>query len=378
MAKGKYSGLNTGYEEIYSDTSHKVNKKSFKRKKKHPVLRNIVIFMLSAVLACSGWLMIFYYNTLDSMVYNSLGNIGVPDDPDGSALNPVDTDSDSGNLLNDPMILNIMLFGSDTRSSTDSGRSDTMILLSLDNRHKKIKMTSFLRDLWVTVPGYGQDKLTHAYSYGGPSLSIKTIESNFGIKIDRYAIVDFSSFINIIDILGGIDIELSDFEIDYINMQLYDNRQSDTRYTLTDSAGIVHLNGQQALWHARNRDSALSDFDRTDRQRQVLNVIFSSIKDSSLSQLVEILSDVGPMITTNFKKSEITTLVKNALTYLKYDIEEYKLPTGDNYYNDRIDGMAVLVIGDWTQARTDLAEFVFESSVSSNDNSADTADNDGE
>lgn len=375
MAKGKYSALNKGYEDIYSDTSHKVNKKSFKRKKKHPVLRNIVIFMLSAVLACSGWLMIFYYNTLDSMVYNNLGNIGVPDDSTESVLNPVDTGNDSGELLNDPMILNIMLFGSDTRSSTDSGRSDTMILLSLDNRHKKIKMTSFLRDLWVTVPGYGQDKLTHAYSYGGPSLSIKTIESNFGIKIDRYAIVDFSSFINIIDILGGIDIELSDFEIDYINMQLYDNRQSDTRYTLTDSAGIVHLNGQQALWHARNRDSALSDFDRTDRQRQVLNVILSSIKNSSLTQLVEILSDVGPMITTNFKKSEITTLVKNALTYLKYDIEEYKLPTSDNYYNDRIDGMDVLVISDWTQARTDLAEFVFESSVSSSDNGADT-DND--
>ena len=377
MARGKYRSLNMGYEEIYSDTSHKVNKKSFKRKKKHPVLRSILIFILSSILVCSGSLMVFYYNTLDSMVYNDLGNIGEPDDPMGSELNPVDTGSDNANLLNDPMVLNIMLFGSDTRNSTDSGRSDTMILLSLDNRHKKIKMTSFLRDLWITVPGYGQDKLTHAYSYGGPSLSIKTIESNFGIKIDRYAIVDFSSFINIIDILGGIDIELSDFEIDYINMQLYDNRQSDTRYTITDSAGIVHLNGQQALWHARNRDSAMSDFDRTDRQRQVLNVILSSIKDSSFSQLVEILSSIGPMITTNFKKSEITTLVKNALTYLKYDIEEYKLPTMDNFYNDRIYGMDALIISDWTQARTDLAEFIFESSVSSSNNNTDV-DNDEE
>lgn len=96
-------------------------------------------------------------------------------------------------------------------------------------------MTSFQRDSYVYVDGYGYDKLTNAYAYGGPKLTIQTIESNFGVKVDRYAVVDYASFIDIIDVLGGIDLELTQDEIDYINYQLYKNKQSDTRTTITDA-----------------------------------------------------------------------------------------------------------------------------------------------
>ena len=123
-----------------------------------------------------------------------------------------------GTLIKDPMVLNIMLFGSDERpGETGYGRSDTMMLLSIDNRNKKLKLTSFMRDTYVNVPEWGDTKLTHAYSYGGPALAIETIERNFGIDIDRYAVVYFDTFPGIVDTLGGIEVEMTQTEADVMN-----------------------------------------------------------------------------------------------------------------------------------------------------------------
>lgn len=258
----------------------------------------------------------------------------------------------------------------------EHGRSDTMIMLSIDNRHKKLKLTSFMRDTYVTIPGnnsvgepYGENKLNAAYTLGGPQLTIKTIESNFGINIDRYAVVDFKSFRNIIDILGGVDIELTSEEIDYINWQSYINNQVDTRNELADEPGVVHLNGRQALWYARNRgdeEAGFSgdDFDRTSRQRNLLKIVMSDFKNANLTQIVSIVGEVGPMITTNLKKNEITTLVANSLTYLKYDMEEFRVPEDNVWqYGWTSDGQSIVEIIDWEQQRYDLAKFVFEESV---------------
>ena len=241
-------------------------------------------------------------------------------------------------------------------------------MLSIDNRHKKINLTSFMRDLWVYIPDYGYSKLNHAYAYGGPKLAISTIEQNFGVGIDRYAIVDFSSFKSIIDILGGIDIELSDEEIDYINWQCWKNKQVQTRHELTDKAGVVHLNGRQALWYARDRGDidegfSGSDFDRTARQRKLLRTIASDMKSASITQIVNIVNQIGPLITTNLKKTEITTLVANSLTYLSYDMVEYRIPSDGNYEAGWHYGMSTLDVPDWDTERTNLAIFVYEELV---------------
>lgn len=251
-----------------------------------------------------------------------------------------------------------------------------MIMLSIDNRHKKLKLTSFMRDLYVTIPGtdaygnpYGQNKINAAYTYGGPQLAIKTVESNFGINIDRYAVVDFSSFESIIDILGGIDIELTAEEIDYINWQTYKNGQADTRYEIQAEPGVVHLNGRQALWYARNRgdaDAGFSgdDFDRTSRQRNLLKTMVGDLKEASLTQIISIMGEIGPMITTNLKKDEITMLVANSLTYLQYDVEEYRVPEDGVWeYGWTDDGQSIVVITDWEKQIYDLAYFVFEDSL---------------
>lgn len=365
----------------FEQNKNKRDKRKTNKKKKRRtglIVRNVLLIFLAIVMAVSGTGFIYYYNTLDSLNFNDFSDAEeyIADDKNQVSYEVNDADLNGGSismdlsegsLLNDPMVLNVLLFGADKNDGSGS-RSDTMIMLSIDNRHKKLKLTSFMRDLWVYIPDYGYSKLGHAYSYGGAQLSITTIEQNFGINIDRYAIVDFSSFKSIIDILGGIDIELTDEEIDYINWQSWKNNQVDTRYEITDSAGIVHLNGRQALWYARDRGDeeagfSGSDFDRTARQRKLLRTLAESMKSASLSQIISIVNQVGPLVTTNLKKTEITTLVANSLTYLSYDMEEYRLPSDGSYENGWHYGMSTLDVIDWDEERRDLAVFLYEELV---------------
>ena len=160
----------------------------------------------------------------------------------------------NSDLLQNSKVLNIMLFGEDNKHEEEHGRTDTMIMLSIDNVHKKLKLTSFQRDTYVYIPGQGYDKINASYTLGGATLSIKTIQANFGVKIDRYAVVDFDSFKDIIDTLGGVEIEVTKDEIEYINYQMYKNGQSNgNRHTITAKPGVIRLNGQEALWYSRNR-----------------------------------------------------------------------------------------------------------------------------
>lgn len=337
----------------------------------------IIVCLLAAVVGVG---LILVYNTIASVNYKYIDETN-SDSSSGNSSNEVastgilNTNLGSDDLLNDPQILNIMLFGEDRRQGDeDHGRSDTMIMLSIDNRHKKLKMTSFLRDIYLNIPGYGQDKLNAAYTYGGPALAIQTIESNFGINIDRYAVVDFEAFKEIIDILGGVDIELTQEEVAYINWQSYLNGQTEERYELEEVAGVTHLNGRQALWYARDRGYqddahpevviAGNDFERTSRQRKLLETILFEFKSADLGQIVQIVGKVGPMITTNLKKDEITTLVANSLTYLSYEFEEYRVPEDELFeYGWTDDGQSIVAITDWSTQRKRLALFIFESSV---------------
>ena len=337
----------------------------------------IVSIILSLLLLLGGSGLLYYYSVL-----NSLKFVDISDNTSTKATSSTMSTSDgtfnktqlSGDeLLEDSKVLNVMLFGEDNAKGAEFGRSDSMIMLSIDNRHKKLKMTSFQRDSYVYVDGYGYDKLTNAYAYGGPKLTIQTIESNFGIKVDRYAVVDYASFIDIIDVLGGIDLELTQDEIDYINYQLYKNNQSDTRTTITDAPGKVHLTGQQALWYARNRglDSAEEeigiagdDWDRTSRQRNLLETMFNDMKNADLTQIISIVGKVGPLVTTNLKKDEITALVSHSMTYLTYSVEQYTVPQeGQWYYMDDTPVGSVIAFSDLETQRRLFAEFIYEELV---------------
>ena len=340
----------------------------------------ITSIVLSILLLIGGSGLLYYYSVL-----NSLKFVDISDNTSTKATSSTLPTSDgtfsksqlsNDELLEDSKVLNVMLFGEDNARGQEFGRSDSMIMLSIDNRHKKLKMTSFQRDSYVYVDGYGYDKLTNAYAYGGPKLTIQTIESNFGVKVDRYAVVDYASFIEIIDVLGGIDLELTQEEIDYINYQLYKNKQSDTRTTITDAPGKVHLTGQQALWYARNRglDSseegigiAGDDWDRTSRQRKLLETMFNDMKGADLTQIISIVGKVGPLVTTNLKKDEITALVSHSMTYLTYSVEQYTVPEeGQWYYMNDAPVGSVIAFSDLETQRKLFAEFIYEELITGN------------
>lgn len=343
-----------------------------KKKKTNAKVVRIISVVLAFIFVFLGSVCLYGYKTLNSFGYQDLPDATNPTDVQSETGEPATEElqfnnESSGSLLNDPYVLNIMLFGTDRYG--DEGLSDTMILLSIDNRHQKIKLTSFLRDTYISIPGVTSHKLNYAYAVGGAGLSIQTIESNYGVQIDRYATVNFSTFKDIVDIMGGVELYVTASEIDYINAQIAHNDQSDYLYA---SEGMVTLSGQQALWYARNRGGYYNgmsfsgdDWDRTDRQRKFIEAVITNLREeASLSEIVQIVNKVGPMVTTNLKKTEIQSLVANAMTYLTYDIEQCSMPTDGNWSYGYNAAGSVILVDDWYQVRRDLATFIYEELVS--------------
>ena len=342
----------------------------------------IVVLILSLVMLLTGSGLVFYYNVLDSMNYKELVPDSTQPTPKTTETTTVSISPGGTTLLSSDNVLNILLFGKDyTESEDDYGRSDTTILLSIDNVHKKLKLTSFQRDTYVAIPGYGDNKINSAFSFGGEKLAIDTIETNFGVKVDKYATVDFDSFRDIIEILGGVDIELTLEEIQYINAQIDVNDQlGDTKFLEFDpnkEKQMMHLDGYQALWYARDRGEenlggnpeytfSGDDWDRTQRQRNLIDTVLQDLRSkASLTDLVAIANKIGPLITTNLKKGDITFLISNMLTYLGYDMVDLSLPSTGNWrYSHSDDGQSIIEITNWPAVRKDVANFIYEESVS--------------
>lgn len=261
-------------------------------------------------------------------------------------------------------VTNILLIGVD--GNDNWGRSDSMMLLSLDNIHRKIKLTSFLRDTYVSIPGYDPDKLNAAYAYGGTDLCIETIEYNFGIDVDGYAIVNFSTFRNLINAMGGVDVYLTQDEIDYINAQVAQNNQANYIPEGTGE-GVVHLTGGQALWHVRNRGGEVNgtyfygtDWDRVDRQQRMFAGIINGLTSLSFDQVSNMAYTVLPYVTTDLSSAEIAGHISNAPAYLSYSIERMSVPTDywqNSYYYH---AGSVLEITNWDALRRDVATFIYE------------------
>ena len=340
-------------------------------KKKGRIIRGISLF-LAIVCLFLGCGMVYFYNVLDSLTYKEIKGYTVETKDPTAETEDMDLDIgmvDDSNLLSDSKVLNIMLFGEDFHTKNSFGRSDSMIMATINNRSKTIKFTSFQRDSYVYIPGYGYNKITHAFSYGGPALAIKTVEANFGIKIDRYAVVDFRSFQKIVNTLGGVNIYITAEEAGYINFQVRKNNQSNRTTVLQEVDGEVSLDGIQSLWYARNRgfeEAGYSevfsgdDWDRTERQRKFLNAVFEEMKSASFTEIISIVSQVGPLVTTNLKKDEITGLLSHALSYLKYEFQSYGIPQDGYWKYDRNHAGSIISITDMTSCRNAFAKFVFD------------------
>ena len=248
---------------------------------------------------------------------------------------------------NNSDVMNILLIGTDQRNSEEQGRSDSMVLMTLNKKTKTIIATSFLRDIYLHIPGKGNNRLNAAYASGGADLLQQTLEENFKFKIDHFIEVDFFTFIDIIDVIGGIRIEVEEEELPVINSYIQEMNALEGEKTDTDlikKTGSCLMNGKQILCYTRNRYTKNGDFDRTERQRKVLSLIYEKISKQNLAHLNELLNLILPQVMTDFTESEIFSQFLMLPTYLEYELEEWSIPIADTYENKKINGMAVLGI----------------------------------
>ena len=245
-------------------------------------------------------------------------------------------------------VKNILLIGNDSRNADEGGRSDAMILVSISSRTNSIHLTSLLRDIYVDIPGHDGNRLNAAYAYGGPELLMETLEKNFDIEVNRYMLVNFQAFANLVDAVGGVDLELSNEEVQYVNGYLVEYNQLEGRPEGTDYldsslSGNIHLNGPQALAYCRNRYIG-SDFARTERQRKVVSAAVKNAPVALVTNGSELIEGVMSNITTNLTKTELSGLMMQAPMMITYDMVSGSIPLEGTYSNANIRGMAVLEV----------------------------------
>ena len=258
------------------------------------------------------------------------------------------TDGDE-ELVSD--VINILLVGSDIRPDEDVGRSDTMILVSINKETKRIVATSFLRDTYVKLPIKNEfHKLNAAYAYGGIELLFETLQYNYGVSVDKYVAVDFLSFIDAIDILGGLDVQVYEDELYWFNQYIHASNllveppeREDSDYVDYADGSYQHLNGKQALAYARFRYVGNGDFTRTDRQRRVVQNIFDKIKTMDVGTIVKLLDSIIPQITTNLTTEECMELITLLPEISRYEVVSWHIPDEDFKYMT-IDGDDVVAI----------------------------------
>lgn len=232
----------------------------------------------------------------------------------------------------------LAIFGVDSRSNQlgKGTRSDSIMVVNMNHETKEIKIASVFRDCYVDIKGHGLDKITHAHSFGGPELAMDTLNRNFDLDIDKYITVNFGNVAEVIDDLGGIQLEITDSELKYINGYIDEINKVDK----TDSAhitktGTQKVDGTQAVAYSRIRYTAGGDYKRAERQRTVLMKVFENAKQKSAMDLIQIVNKMMDKISTNYSSGEVMDI----LAYLaKYDMEETKgFPT--KLWGGKIDGV---------------------------------------
>jgi len=242
-------------------------------------------------------------------------------------------------------VINIALFGVDRRVANEPARSDSMIILSIDRKKKKIKMSSMMRDTYVKIKGHGQTKLTHAYAYGGPELAIRTLNENFNLNIRDYVTVDFSNFEKIIDVMGGITIDVQQDEIASI-----------PQITKT---GPQTLNGLQALAYSRLRYAAGDDFRRTERQRTVLSGMLVKIQSLGATEFPSVVSKLLPFTETSMNSMDLIKLGTKVIIANTKILEQARFPV-DGYWSGKMIDKVWYLVADIKTTADQIHEFIYE------------------
>lgn len=261
----------------------------------------VIVFCLLIVLGVA-----YMLNITKELNYNELdtGNLGLT-----GTKNDLIVDNEE-----DDSITNIALFGVDRREGDNSARSDVVMVVSVDKRHNKIKLSSIMRDTLVPIEGHNQRKLNSAYNYGGAQLAVKTLNQITGLNITEYATADFSQMAEMIEAVGGVEIDVTESERLQANISIKEqSRMAGLPEDYIKKAGLQTLSGTQAVAFARIRHTKTSegqtdDFGRTDRQREVMGKMFDKVKNMSVLEYPALAKKFLPMIETSLDMNDLVGL----------------------------------------------------------------------
>lgn len=277
--------------------------------------------------------------------------------------------------VSDSDIINILLVGADKNpdeQNTDgaSRRSDSMMIATLDMKHKKLKVTSLMRDMYVAIPEHGSQKLNAAYSLGGIKLLYETIVSNFGIKMDGYAEVNFDAFVDVINAVGGVEATLTESEAVNLNDTNYIKRKKFRNVKV----GTQVLNGYQALGYCRIRHGKMKnghypavltasgkgdDYGRAERQRLVMQALLKKVKSMSMNKWTELIDIILPNIKTDLTKDDIYSYMFAIVQMGTTELNQYSLPIQNGYTSQSINGQDCLV-PDIPKNKSALYNFIYK------------------
>ena len=280
-------------------------------------------------------------------------------DPTAEVIDSDDVDwEEVEKITSGKHIINIMLVGQDRRPGEPRSRSDVMLLVTVNTNTRQVTMTSFLRDLYVQIPGYMNNRINVPYLLGGAELLFDTLEMNFGIRPDYFVEVDFNGFKDVVDVIGGVDMELTEKEVNHLN-------NNEAMYGFAEESwelkpGKNHLTGAQALSYARIRKiDPTGDFARTERQRRMIMAIVDEVKDLDLWEINDLLLEMTDMITTDMSPSEILSYARVLYPVLTNmgEVNSLHIPAGNHFYSVNVQGIGYVIVPDLPTNSAIIAEY---------------------
>lgn len=260
-------------------------------------------------------------------IYYKLNSMYTPDENKDSNISIEDAKEENG-------IKNILLVGVDGTNLDRGNRSDSMMILTIDGKNKNLKLTSLARDTYVDIKGHSTEKLTHAYAYDGPELLLDTIKTNFGITIDKYVTVNFNSFIKIVDLIGGVEVNVTQNDLKILNETIQecytlDRSENKGGIEYISRSGINNLNGYQALAFSRIRyqDSAYA---RDSRQREVIEAAINKLQATGIDKYIKVIDTVLAGVKTNISPTELISLGLSVLNIGAKDMKTLEFPVYKN------------------------------------------------
>ena len=246
----------------------------------------------------------------------------------------------------DTDVYTLLLIGSDSYEEDKRGRADTTILVQINADRKTIKMVSFLRDMYVNIPGRSANRLNAAYIWGGDRLLRKTLRSVFGVEADAYMEVNFARLIRLIDAIGGIDVDVSEAEQKQVNsiLRFYNTYTGDREedQLLWEWGEKTHLTGKQALCYARIRKID-NDFARTERQRKVIEAGFHKVMQLTFAEITKVVTENLDAVATDLSAGDVLRLIPMAIRCQNAEISTMTIPSAGGYHSQVIGGMSVIV-----------------------------------